>query len=120
MQSLNQPSRRSDPLPVQDLPHEAIHSGPRGLHAGFGNDFETEALPGALPQAQNSAQKCAYGLYAEQQSDTAFTAPRGQNERTWRYRIRPSVRHIGDFAEIEVPYWKAAPSWHHKKVRADG
>ena len=40
---------------------------------GFGNDFETEALPGALPQGMNSPQKCAYGLYAEQLSGTPFT-----------------------------------------------
>ena len=31
---------------------------------GFGNSFETEALPGALPQGRNSPQRCAYGLYA--------------------------------------------------------
>ncbi|HEX9857398.1 MAG TPA: homogentisate 1,2-dioxygenase [Paracoccaceae bacterium] len=84
-----------------------------GTHAGympgFGNDFETEALPGALPQGQNSPQKCAYGLYAEQLSGTAFTAPRGQNERTWCYRIRPSVKHVKRFARIEVPGWKTAP-----------
>ena len=43
--------------------------------SGFGNDFETEALPGALPQGQNSPQKCEYGLYGEQLSGTAFTAP---------------------------------------------
>ena len=60
-----------------------------GYMPGFGNDFETEALPGALPQGQNSPQKCEYGLYAEQLSGTAFTAPRGQNERTWCYRIQP-------------------------------
>ena len=48
---------------------------------GFGNDFETEALEGALPQGQNSPQKCAYGLYAEQLSGSPFTAPRGENER---------------------------------------
>ena len=35
---------------------------------GFGNDFETESLPGALPQGQNSPQKLNYGLYAEQLS----------------------------------------------------
>ncbi|APF37647.1 homogentisate 1,2-dioxygenase [Chelatococcus daeguensis] len=81
-----------------------------GYMPGFGNDFETEALPGALPQGQNSPQKCNYGLYAEQLSGTAFTAPRGQNERTWCYRIRPSVRHTGAFAEISVPYWKTAPN----------
>ncbi len=76
---------------------------------GFGNDFETEALPGALPQGQNSPQKCPYGLYAEQLSGTAFTAPRGQNERSWCYRIRPSVRHVGRFREIALPHWKSAP-----------
>ena len=80
-----------------------------GYMPGFGNDFETEALPGALPQGQNSPQKCNYGLYAEQLSGTAFTAPRGQNERTWCYRIRPSVHHTGRFAPIEIPYWKTAP-----------
>ena len=76
---------------------------------GFGNDFETEALPGALPQGQNSPQRCRYGLYAEQLSGTPFTAPRGQNERTWCYRIRPSVRHTSRFKKIEMPYWKTAP-----------
>ncbi|MGI9378803.1 MAG: homogentisate 1,2-dioxygenase, partial [Methyloligellaceae bacterium] len=60
-----------------------------GYMPGFGNDFETEALPGALPQGMNSPQKCAYGLYAEQLSGTAFTAH--PPERTWCYRIRPSV-----------------------------
>lgn len=76
---------------------------------GFGNDFETEALPGALPQGQNSPQKCPYGLYAEQLSGSPFTAPRGQNERSWLYRMRPSVRHSGRFVPIELPDWKSAP-----------
>jgi homogentisate 1,2-dioxygenase len=81
-----------------------------GYMPGFGNDFETEALPGALPQGRNSPQKCAYGLYAEQLSGTAFTAPRGENERTWCYRIRPSVKHVARFKRTEVPYWKSAPA----------
>ena len=76
---------------------------------GFGNDFETEALPGALPQGMNSPQKCNYGLYAEQLSGTPFTAPRGHNERSWCYRIRPSVKHTGRFQKIDMPYWKTAP-----------
>ncbi len=80
-----------------------------GYMPGFGNDFETEALPGALPQGQNSPQKCAYGLYAEQLSGTPFTAPRGQNERTWCYRIRPSVRHTGRFRQLAMPHWRSAP-----------
>ena len=81
-----------------------------GYMPGFGNDFETEALPGALPQGQNSPQKCAYGLYAEHLSGTAFTAPRGQNERTWCYRIRPSVKHVHRFEKIDIPLWKSAPN----------
>lgn len=84
--------------------------GPHGGYTpGFGNDFETEALPGALPQGMNSPQKCNYGLYGEQLSGTAFTAPSARNERTWCYRIRPSVQHTGRFAKIAVPYWKSAP-----------
>ncbi|MGZ0190470.1 MAG: homogentisate 1,2-dioxygenase, partial [Alphaproteobacteria bacterium] len=45
-----------------------------GYMPGFGNDFETEAMPGALPIGQNSPQRCPYGLYAEQLSGTPFTA----------------------------------------------
>jgi len=80
-----------------------------GYMTGFGNDFETEALPGALPQGMNSPQKCAYGLYAEQISGSPFTAPRAQNERSWCYRIRPSVKHVGAFTRMDMPYWKTAP-----------
>lgn len=76
---------------------------------GFGNDFETEALKGALPQGQNSPQNCAYGLYAEQLSGSPFTALRGQNERSWLYRIRPSVKHVGQFKKMDLPDWKSAP-----------
>ena len=68
-----------------------------GYMSGFGNGFETEALPGALPVGRNSPQKCAYGLYAEQLSGSPFTAPRTTNERTWLYRIRPTVVHFGAF-----------------------
>ena len=82
---------------------------PGEMMPGFGNDFETEALPGALPQGRNSPQKCAYGLYAEQLSGSPFTAPRSTNERSWLYRIRPSVRHGGRYAKIDVPLWKTAP-----------
>ncbi len=66
---------------------------------GFGNEFATEALPGALPAGQNSPQQVAYGLYAEQISGTAFTAPRSHNRRTWTYRIRPAAVH-GEFVQI--------------------
>ncbi|MCI5064224.1 homogentisate 1,2-dioxygenase [bacterium] len=76
---------------------------------GFGNDFQTETLPNALPQGQNSPQQCAYGLYAEQLSGSPFTAPRGMNERSWLYRIRPSVRHTQQFKRTEFSRWKTAP-----------
>lgn len=60
---------------------------------GFGNSCATEALPGALPLGRNSPQQCPYGLYAEQLSGTAFTAPRSENRRSWLYRIRPGAQH---------------------------
>ncbi|KAL8591800.1 hypothetical protein ACOMHN_047060 [Nucella lapillus] len=63
--------------------------------SGFGNEFATEdpRCPGSLPEDQNSPQQCPYGLYAEQLSGTAFTAPRKENQRSWLYRMRPSVLH---------------------------
>eukprot|EP00271_Cylindrocystis_brebissonii_P014267 TRINITY_DN35573_c0_g1_i1.p1 TRINITY_DN35573_c0_g1~~TRINITY_DN35573_c0_g1_i1.p1 ORF type:complete len:500 (-),score=75.96 TRINITY_DN35573_c0_g1_i1:1458-2957(-) len=60
---------------------------------GFGNNFESEAIPGALPVGRNNPQVCPFGLYAEQLSGTAFTAPRSHNLRSWLYRIKPSVTH---------------------------
>ena len=66
---------------------------PLSYLSGFGNEFTSEALPGALPEGQNSPQRCPYGLYAEQLSGTPFTAPRAENKRSWLYRIRPSVKH---------------------------
>jgi homogentisate 1,2-dioxygenase len=64
--------------------------------SGFGNHFESEAIPGALPEGQNNPQKCPFGLYGEQLSGSSFVAPRHQNQRSWFYRIRPAVLH-GDF-----------------------
>ncbi|MFZ4289682.1 homogentisate 1,2-dioxygenase [Variovorax sp. HJSM1_2] len=61
--------------------------------SGFANEFATEALPGALPVGRNSPQRAPYGLYAEQLSGTAFTAPRHSNRRAWLYRIRPAAMH---------------------------
>jgi homogentisate 1,2-dioxygenase len=78
--------------------------------SGFGNEFATEALPGALPEGRNSPQRCAYGLYAEQISGSAFTAPPPANRRSWLYRIRPSVLHARNFAPTDMPLWKMASS----------
>src|SRR5881227_1539159 len=78
--------------------------------SGFGNTFETEALPGALPIGRNSPQKVNYGLYAEQLSGSPFTAPQATNQRTWLYRVRPTVRHTGRFQKIDQGSIRAAPA----------
>lgn len=80
-----------------------------GYMSGFGNTFETESLPGALPIGRNSPQKIKYGLYAEQLSGTPFTAPQATNERSWLYRIRPSVRHTSQFQKINRGNIRTAP-----------
>jgi homogentisate 1,2-dioxygenase len=61
--------------------------------SGFGNEFVTEAVKGALPDGRNSPQRAPLGLYAEQLSGTAFTQPRAVNRRSWLYRILPSAKH---------------------------
>ena len=73
-----------------------------GYQSGFGNEFASEALPGTLPEGRNSPQRVAHGLYAEQVSGTAFTAPRHSNRRSWLYRIRPAAMH-GPFALLDHP-----------------
>ncbi|MGY1425808.1 homogentisate 1,2-dioxygenase [Lysobacter sp. A289] len=73
-----------------------------GYQSGFGNEFATEAVAGTLPIGRNSPQKVAHGLYAEQLSGTAFTAPRHVNRRSWLYRIRPAAMH-GPFSLHEQP-----------------
>jgi homogentisate 1,2-dioxygenase len=75
---------------------------------GFGNEFATEAVEGALPVGQNSPQRAPLGLYAEQFSGTAFTAPRASNKRTWTYRIRPSVLHK-PFKQIDNKLFRSSP-----------
>ena len=61
--------------------------------SGLGNHHESEALAGALPLGQNSPQSPPHGLFAEQLSGSAFTAPRTANLRSWLYRLRPSAMH---------------------------
>lgn len=95
------------PLPPTLIQAPSLPGPHQGYMPGFGNDFETEALPDALPQGMNSPQKCNYGLYGEQLSGTAFTAH--PPERTWTYRIRPSVKHSARYTRVDVPYWKTAP-----------
>ncbi len=87
----------------------AILADARDYRSGFLNTHETEALEGALPVGRNSPQRPAYGLYAEQLSGTAFTAPRASNRRTWFYRIRPSVRHGVGFKPADAGLIRTAP-----------
>ncbi|TFV93878.1 homogentisate 1,2-dioxygenase [Oxalobacteraceae bacterium OM1] len=93
------------------LTPQGVAAAQAGYQSGFGNEFATEALSGALPVGRNSPQKAPYGLYAEQISGTAFTAPRSHNRRSWLYRIRPAAVHlpfrqidaggiVGDFAAV--------------------
>jgi len=87
---------------------DAVAGGDRAYMTGFGNEFATEAVAGALPIGRNSPQQVPFGLYAEQLSGTPFTAPRGQNKRTWTYRIRPSVVHK-PFRQIDAGLLRGAP-----------
>ena len=75
---------------------------------GFGNEFATEAVPGALPAGRNSPQVAPYGLYAEQLSGSAFTAPRPENRRSWLYRIRPAAAQPA-FTEAPPRLWRSGP-----------
>ncbi len=79
----------------------------RGYQSGFGNEFATEAVAGVLPTGQNSPQRVAKGLYAEQLSGSAFTAPRHRNRRSWLYRIRPAAQHS--------PFTELAPGTFHNR-----
>ena len=77
--------------------------------SGFGNEFASEAMPGALPDGQNNPQKPPLGLYTEQLSGTAFTVANALNRRNWHYRIRPSVRHAWRFVETSNHFIRTAP-----------
>lgn len=91
---------------IADPPRTAL-----SYQSGFGNDFATEALAGALPVGQNSPQRVAYGLYAEQLSGSPFTAPRHANRRSWLYRIRPSVTHEPFRKVLDAPaFGEATPN----------
>lgn len=76
--------------------------------AGFGNSFSSEALTGALPAKQNAPQKCPFDLYAEQLSGTAFTAPRHLNNRSWLYKLRPSISKQTQYKKISIPAFSNA------------
>src|ERR1044072_3078592 len=78
--------------------------------SGFGGHFASEAVEGALPKGRNSPQRPAFGLYTEQLSGTAFTAPRHENRRSWLYRMRPTADHRPFTAYNGAPLFGAAAS----------
>ena len=78
--------------------------------SGFGGHFESEAVDGALPKGRNSPQRPAFGLYAEQLSGSAFTAPRQENRRSWLYRMRPTADHRPFNAYEGAPLFGAPPA----------
>src|ERR671937_564634 len=98
---------------INTSPDQIIRSSAQvtpGYMSGFGNSFESEALPGALPIGRNSPQKVRFGLYAEQLSGSPFTAPQATNQRSWLYRIRPTVRHTGRFQKVDAGAIRTAPA----------
>jgi homogentisate 1,2-dioxygenase len=97
--------------------------------SGFGNQFASEAVAGALPIGRNSPQHAPHGLYAELISGTAFTAPRADNRRTWVYRRQPSVV-VGTYTPLPHAHWKSGARdgvalppnpirWHPVEVPGD-
>ncbi len=79
-----------------------------GYLSGLGSHHASEAVAGALPAGQNSPQNVPFGLYAEQLSGSAFTAPRAHNLRSWLYRLRPSAMHSA-FRRVGEGRWRTAP-----------
>lgn len=76
-------------MPVTDFKFPEKYQYQNGFHCYH----ETEAVAGALPVGMNNPQQCAYGLYNEKLSGTAFTAPRWENQQTWLHRILPASAH---------------------------
>ena len=86
----------------QRLAARALICGVPQEKSGFGNHFQMETLPGALPHQQNSPRRVAHGLLAEQINGTGFAAPRASNHRSWLYRVRVPAGHR-PFSPLEHP-----------------
>ncbi|WP_198086813.1 homogentisate 1,2-dioxygenase [Variovorax sp. E3] len=83
---------------------QATPPAERRYQSGFGNEYASEAVAGALPQGRNNPQRGPFDLYTELISGTAFTAPRHENRRTWLYRRQPSVV-SGRYQPYAQPHW---------------
>src|SRR5690606_3406718 len=100
-------ARDRDPIlnePQENTMNTDASSTERRYQSGFGNEYATEAVPGALPQGRNSPQRAPFDLYPELISGTAFTAPRHENRRSWLYRRQPSVV-TGRYQPYAQPLW---------------
>jgi homogentisate 1,2-dioxygenase len=60
--------------------------------SGFGNEFASEALPGALPVGQNSPQKPLWPVRRTALRHGVHHGPQ-RSPATWLYRIQPSANH---------------------------
>jgi homogentisate 1,2-dioxygenase len=94
---------------VQNGGETSPTSPPLQYLSGLGNELQSEAVPGVLPQGQNAPQRPPRGLYTEQLSGSPFTAPRAQNRRSWLYRIRPSAMHR-PFRRLDDRLLRTAPA----------
>ncbi|KAH8750426.1 homogentisate 1,2-dioxygenase [Hyaloscypha sp. PMI_1271] len=124
------PAQLSDPTEYQNIFHWAEtqkdgaipsfavrKNDPYEYQVGFGNHFESEAVPGTIPQGQNSPRCVRFGLYAEQMTASAFVAPKGSNKNAWLYRVRPAVAHEGftdlpDNEDMESNFIPSNPKVH--------
>src|SRR5205085_8881977 len=111
---MQRPAEGGLAMNIQDQSRFDSRAGAPGLvtgyMSGFGNSFETEALAGALPIGRNSPQKVKFGLYAEQLSGSPFTAPHETNQRSWLYRIRPTVKHSARYRKVDQGLLRSAPA----------
>lgn len=112
---------------MEHRPEQNETAAAQGYMSGFGNEFATEALPGALPLGRNSPQRAPLGLYAEQLSSTAFTMARSENRRTWFYRIKPSAAQSAftplPHAAIDAPFARPSPNrlrWDPQQIDGSG
>eukprot|EP01012_Entosiphon_sulcatum_P053556 TRINITY_DN736_c0_g1_i1.p1 TRINITY_DN736_c0_g1~~TRINITY_DN736_c0_g1_i1.p1 ORF type:complete len:450 (-),score=63.65 TRINITY_DN736_c0_g1_i1:78-1427(-) len=81
--------------------------------AGHNNQHSSEAIPNSLPKNQNTPQQCAFGLYAEQLNGTSFTTPRRDNQRSWLYKIKPSVDQTRHEEVTDPSYSGITLKWTH-------
>ena len=58
----------------------------------------------------------ATGFTPSNYRDHRSPHPGSTNERSWLYRIRPSVRHMGQYESYEHQLWRSAPTTHEGEL----